>query len=117
MFEKLCTLPGLDPRRAASLLLIICAGTSVSASADASADEEYGAHLAFKYHCTTCHGQNGVASSDRYPNLAGQPVAYLVSRLKYFRDGGERGNQMNGQAAPLSDEEIDKLAAFFNNPT
>ena len=65
----------------------------------------------------TCHGQQGIASSDRYPNLAGQNVAYLVSRLKYFRDGTERGNQMNGQAAPLSDEEIEKLAEFFNQPS
>ena len=113
MFEKLFTLPGLEPRLSASLLLVFCAGTSVSALAD----EEDGAQLAFKYHCTTCHGQNGVASSDRYPNLAGQPVPYLVSRLKYFREGGERGNQMNGQAAPLSDEEIDRLAAHFNSPT
>ena len=82
----------------------------------ASAEADEGVRLAFKYHCTTCHGQTGIASSDRYPNLAGQPTAYLVSRLKYFREGVERGNQMNGQAAPLSDEEIEKLAAYFNSP-
>jgi cytochrome c553 len=89
---------------------ILCTG----AAANANTDE--GARLAFKYHCTTCHGQSGIASSDRYPNLAGQSVAYLVSRLKYFRDGVERGNQMNGQAAPLSDDDIEKLAAYFNSP-
>ena len=94
------------------MVLILGTGTAVYASAD----REEGGRLAWKYHCTTCHGQNGIASSDRYPNLAGQSVAYLVSRLKYFRDGVERGNQMNGQAAPLSDEDIEKLAAYFNNP-
>ncbi len=113
MFEKLHALLGSRPHLAAAMVLMACAGTSVSAGAE----EEDGARLAFKYHCTTCHGQNGVASSDRYPNLAGQPVPYLVSRLNYFRDGVERGNQMNAQAAPLSDEDIEKLAAFFNNPT
>jgi cytochrome c553 len=113
MVEKLFSLPGIDARVAATLLLVMSAATSVSAIAD----QDDGAQLAFKYHCTTCHGQNGVASSDRYPNLAGQSVAYLVSRLKYFRDGLERGNQMNSQAAPLSDEEIEQLAAYFNSPT
>ena len=82
----------------------------------AHANKDEGADLAFKYHCTTCHGQNGIASSDRYPNLAGQTVPYLVARLKYFRDGTERGNQMNAQAAPLSDADIEKLAAYFNSP-
>ncbi|TNF86037.1 MAG: cytochrome c [Gammaproteobacteria bacterium] len=89
---------------------ILCTGTAVSA------DTDEGARLAFKYHCATCHGQNGIARSDRYPNLAGQSVPYLVARLKYFRDGVERGNQMNGQAAPLSDDDIEKLAAYFNRP-
>ena len=113
MFEKLLPLPRGGAWLAAALILMVSAGSS----AVASADEEDGARLAFKYHCTTCHGQNGVASSDRYPNLAGQPVPYLVSRLKYFREGLELGNQMNAQAAPLSDEDIEKLAAFFNSPS
>ena len=83
----------------------------------AVATEGEGAQLAFKYHCVTCHGQNGISNADRYPNLAGQNVAYLVSRLRYFREEVEPGNQMNGQAAPLSDEEIRKLAEYFNNPS
>jgi cytochrome c553 len=91
-------------------VVMLCTGAA------ANADTDEGARLAFKYHCTTCHGQNGIASSDRYPNLAGQSVPYLVARLKYFRDGTERGNQMNGQAAPLSDDDIEKLAAYFNSP-
>ena len=39
---------------------------------------------------------------------------YLVSRLKYFRDGKEAGNQMNAQAVLLNDEEIDLLADYFS---
>ena len=111
MLEKSYARPGLKPLLGAAAILMFCAGPA------ANADGKEGARLAFKYHCTTCHGQSGIAGSDRYPNLAGQPVPYLVSRLKYFRDRVEHGNQMNGQAAPLSDEEIEKLAAFFNNPS
>ncbi|MCR9258786.1 MAG: c-type cytochrome [Pseudomonadaceae bacterium] len=76
-----------------------------------------GKDLAWKYHCVTCHGMKGISIDQRYPNLAGQNVAYLVSRLRYFRDGVEHGNQMNGQAAPLSDEEITKISEFFNKPS
>ena len=95
-------------------LLAACLSLPCAASAS---DTEDGARLAWKYHCVTCHGQNGVSNADRYPNLAGQNVAYLVSRLRYFREGVEPGNQMNGQAAPLTDEEINKLAEFFNRPS
>ena len=75
---------------------------------------EEDAELAWKYHCVTCHGVNGVASSDRYPNIAGQNVGYLVSRLNYFREGQEPGNQMNAQAVLLSDEDIQSLAEYFS---
>jgi cytochrome c553 len=104
-------LPGIGRATAVVLLSV---GISLPSGVRAEAEE--GARLAFKYHCTTCHGQNGVASSDRYPNLAGQTTAYIASRLKYFREAVERGNQMNAQAAPLSDEDIEKLAAYFNSP-
>ena len=83
----------------------------------ATAAEADGAELAWKYHCVTCHGMQGRANSDRYPNINGQNVAYLVSRLRYFRDGIEPGNQMNAQAAPLTDEEITALAEYFNRPS
>lgn len=104
-------------RRHRSMMQAIVTAALVAFSPAAFAGEDEGARLAWKYHCITCHGQTGVAASDRYPNLAGQNVAYLISRLRYFREGGEAGNQMNGQAAPLSDEEIRILAEHFNNPS
>ena len=97
----------------ATILTLVCL-SAVWPAAQASTVE--GAALAWKHHCVTCHGQTGIANSDRYPNLAGQNVPYLVSRLKYFRERVEPGNQMNGQAAPLTDEEIQILAEYFNQP-
>jgi len=103
----------LDKRKMkASLIRLLMTGLFGLAGYTHGADDD-GAALAWKYHCVTCHGQNGIANSDRYPNLAGQNVAYLVSRLRYFRDGTEPGNQMNAQAAPLSDEVIEKLSQYF----
>ena len=88
---------------------------AVTATAPAQADpDEEGARLAWKYHCVTCHGQTGIANSDRYPNIAGQNAAYLVSRLRYFREKVEPGNQMNAQAVPLSDDDINVLAEYFS---
>lgn len=92
---------------------IMC-GAALAISTPGYASDAEGAALAWKHHCVTCHGQSGIARSDRYPNLAGQNAAYLISRLRYFRDGTEPGNQMNGQAAPLTDEEINLLAEFFS---
>lgn len=82
--------------------------SSTSLAADA------GENAAFKHHCVTCHGWEGKSNDARYPNLAGQNAAYLVSRLKYFRAEEEPGNQMNAQAVLLSDEEIDIIAEYFS---
>ena len=86
----------------------------VSGVAQADLEEEEGAELAWKYHCITWHGEDGLAESTRYPNIGGQNQMYLGSRLKYFRDEKEAGNQMNAQAVLLSDDVIEKLATYFS---
>ena len=86
--------------------LLLVAPNSQAAATDAD--------LAWKYHCVTCHGQKGIANSDRYPNLAGQNAIYLEARLKSFRAREEHRNQMNAQALPLSDEDITRLAGYFS---
>ena len=84
------------------------------ASAPALGNVQDGAELAWKYHCVTCHGDKGKSKEARYPNIAGQNALYLESRLKYFRSKVEAGNQMNAQAAPLSDAEIKTLSEYFS---
>ena len=93
------------------LLAIFACPTAVAASETADVP---GSDLVWRHHCITCHGLNGVANSDRYPNLKGQNVIYLESRLKYFRAKEEPGNPMNAQASGLTDDEISKLAAYFS---
>ncbi len=93
-------------------LALVASGFGATVATAASIPD--GEALAWKYHCMTCHGASGKSSSSRYPNLAGQNAAYIESRLKYFRSGEEPGNQMNGQAAPLSDEEIRVLADHYS---
>ena len=40
--------------------------------------------------CSNCHGVTGVAVSPNFPNLAGQPEAYLVAQLNGFKGQGRR---------------------------
>ena len=88
----------------------VFAGALVANAATADSGRE----LAWKYHCVTCHGEDGRSNQARYPNIAGQSAPYLEARLKYFREGVEHNNRMNGQAAPLSDEDITTLASYFS---
>ncbi|MDG1702650.1 MAG: cytochrome c [Pseudomonadales bacterium] len=99
---------GIRVAVSACALLVGTLLSSTTFAADA------GENAAFKHHCVTCHGWEGKSSAPRYPNLAGQNAAYLVSRLKYFRAEEEPGNQMNAQAVLLTDEEIDIISEYFS---
>lgn len=75
--------------------------------------------------CQGCHGaaaqghpQRGSAARyDYYPALAAQQPAYLVARLRQYRDGatGDTSNArlMQGVARQLDDAAIDELAAWL----
>ena len=65
--------------------------------------------------CAACHGAEGVSSMDIYPNLAGQKEGYLVSQLQHFRDGERNNAIMAPMAKPLSDDDIEDLAAYYSN--
>jgi cytochrome c553 len=64
--------------------------------------------------CAACHGPTGNESLDpSYPKLAGQYPEYLAKALHDYRSGERQNAIMAGMAAPLSDEDIDDLAAFY----
>ncbi len=63
--------------------------------------------------CAGCHGANGISNVPMYPNLAGQKEQYLVKQMKAFRDGTRTDPTMNAMAKPLSDADIDNLAAYY----
>ncbi len=68
--------------------------------------------------CAACHGANGKAMIPTYPNLAGQNEKYLVEALKAYKNKQRTGGQaaiMQGQAAALSDQDIENLAAYFSS--
>lgn len=63
--------------------------------------------------CMMCHGDNGLSSMPGTPSLAGQPESYLASQLRQFRDGKRHNEVMGVIAKPLSDADIDNVAAYF----
>jgi len=60
-----------------------------------------------------CHGALGISAVPDAPNLAGQPALYVAAQLRAFRSGERRHEVMNVIAKPLTDEDIDALAAWF----
>lgn len=74
-----------------------------------------------KYACASCHGANFATPIDAsYPKLAGQHEDYLRQALIAYQQGDHptfgRGNAvMAAQAKPLSQREIDDIAAYLSS--
>ena len=70
----------------------------------------------YAQNCGNCHGPAGMGLAS-YPKLKGKEVPYLVDRLKTYRAGtkvGPNSSLMIMMAQPLSDAEINNLAAYLN---
>lgn len=63
--------------------------------------------------CATCHGALGLSQLPNAPNLAGQPEIYLLEQLKNYRSGKRPHEVMAVIAKPLTDTEINDLAAWY----
>ncbi len=64
--------------------------------------------------CAACHGPAGDAAIVEYPNLAGQHESYIAKQLSEFKAGTRENALMSPMAAPLSDEDIADLAAYYS---
>ena len=65
--------------------------------------------------CAACHGPTGQSPNELWPNLAGQKPGYLVKQLKALREGTRTDPMMSPMAKPLTDADIDNLAAYFSS--
>lgn len=82
-------------------------GTQVAAVAALPGEAKYAA-------CGACHGAQGGGGVG--PALAGQTVEYIVGRLNQYKAGEKVGSQSNlmwGQAAMLSETDIQDLAEYI----
>jgi len=63
--------------------------------------------------CAACHGAEGISALPVNPNLAGQVPGYISAQLKAFKSGERVNAIMAGQAAGLSDKDMDDLDAYY----
>ncbi|MBT2117428.1 cytochrome c4 [Dyella sp. LX-66] len=63
--------------------------------------------------CGACHGMDGNSSDAQYPKLAGQSEQYIVQQLTNFKSGKRQNPIMMGMAAPLSEQDMHDIGAYF----
>ena len=90
------------------VVLALCLGLAFQAQA---ADAKAGQVKAGM--CVTCHGALGLSSMPNAPHLAGQPAIYIEEQLKQYRSGKRANEVMAVMAKPLTDKEIENLAAWY----
>jgi cytochrome c553 len=88
-------------------VLLIALPLTLAAKGDAAAGQEKSKL------CEACHGADGKSVDPSYPNLAGQYGSYLQKALKDYRSGRRSNPVMAGMAGPLSDQDIEDLAAWY----
>jgi len=95
--------------RAAIVPVVLFAG-NLHAEGDATAGE------AKAYTCLGCHGVEHYVNtypSYHVPKIAGQHVEYLVAALQAYRAKTRSHPTMQANAALLSDQDIQDIAAWF----
>jgi cytochrome c553 len=105
------SLTTLIPAIAASVLLAGAAAAQDAKAGDAKAGEKKAAM------CIGCHGIPGYQASfpevHKVPMIAGQGAKYIVAALDEYKKGDRKHPTMRAIAAPLSDQDMADLAAFY----
>lgn len=94
----------------------LCLGSLMSASVLAAGNAEAGRTKAFT--CMGCHGvadYTNVYPTYHVPKLGGQHAQYLVSALQAYKTGQRSHGTMRAQAASLSDQDMEDIAAYFES--
>ena len=93
--------------------IVLLALTTLASGALAAGNADRGAEKA-KQVCAACHGADGnTPLQPEYPRLAGQHADYLNKALRDYQLGARKNAIMGTQAANLSRQEMQDLAAYF----
>jgi cytochrome c553 len=95
-------------------LTAVLAALCLTQIASAEADAERGKMLADT--CKGCHAvdsYNNVYPTYHVPKVGGQKAGYLTSALTLYRDGARKHPTMAAQAASLTDQDIQDIAAYM----
>ncbi|RCX32783.1 cytochrome c553 [Thioalbus denitrificans] len=97
------------------LTLLALAGLIVAGGANAAGDATAGKTKSAT--CVACHMTDGNSVNPIWPKLAGQHYDYLVKQLSDFRAGNRTDPTMAAMVAPLNDQDVLDLAAYFSSQT
>lgn len=89
-----------------SALVVIASG-----AANAAGDAEAGKNKSAS--CAACHGADGNSAMGMWPKLAGQHASYTVKQLQDFKSGARSEPTMSAMAMPLSEQDIQDVAAYY----
>ncbi len=96
--------------RVAAVALFAMSATNVQAAGDAVAGEVKANT------CFGCHASPSLMNAYptfHVPKVSGQHAAYIVAALKGYRDGDRKHGTMQANAASLSDQDMEDIAAYF----
>ena len=89
-----------------SAAALLALGQPAHAAGDAAAGQ------AKAKSCAGCHGANGQGNGAN-PKLAGKDPGEFVQALKDYKSGKRANAVMKTLSAPLSDADMENLAAFY----
>jgi cytochrome c553 len=95
----------------AATCVLVGSATVALAAGDATAGKQKSAS------CAACHNADGNSTNGEWPKLAGQGAKYAAKQLREFKSGERANAIMSGMAAPLSDQDMEDLAAYFASQT
>lgn len=96
---------------------VLCSGNALAQGGGAKVDAFTGgsvdAGAGKAALCVACHGPGGNSALPDNPKLGGQHAAYTYAQLKVLKSGERKAPAMNPMAAPLSDQDMKDVAAYF----
>ncbi|BFM04864.1 c-type cytochrome [Halioxenophilus aromaticivorans] len=84
-----------------------CAAQTALAAGDAAAGKDKAAT------CAACHGADGNSMMPTFPKLAGLGEKYIYKQLKDVKSGARVIMEMTGILDPLSDQDMEDIAAYY----
>jgi cytochrome c553 len=94
------------------ILLTVIVVASLGAAGSAQAADDVAAGKTKAAVCVGCHGANGQGVPPN-PALAGKPEDQFVEALKDYKSGKRNNAVMKAFAAPLNDQDMANLAAYY----
>ena len=101
-------------KQGSMVILAACAVFLIAGVAQAGGDVAAGQALAKK--CAACHGAKGEGKK-KNPPIAGLDPAAFAKSLHDYKSGARKNAIMAGMVAPLSERDMEDLAAYFASQT